>query len=79
MTDDAIQYEHLTPTQQDQARARFCNARRGDGYWYRLVGGSVLSRSRATEHSCTYPRCRCPLDHPGTPGWCAAGRGNRSQ
>lgn len=22
---------------------------------------------------CSYPDCRCPLDDPGTPGWCAKG------
>lgn len=26
---------------------------------------------------CRYPDCRCPFDHPGTPGWCAKGLSTR--
>lgn len=41
-------FEALTARQQDQARARFFNARTGDGYRYELLpDGSVLCRRRA--------------------------------
>lgn len=36
-------------------------------------GGKSASNDGLDAAACTYPACKCPMDHPGTPGWCAQG------
>lgn len=44
-----LEFAALTPTQQNQANARFMDARNGDGYLYELdISGEVLCRQRTT-------------------------------
>lgn len=68
----------LTESQKDCARAMFFDARPQDGYWYLLVDGRVFSRNRQAQTTCFYPDCRCPLDAPADPDWCARGLPHRS-
>jgi hypothetical protein len=35
--------------------------------------GSSEGLGAGAEARCRYPDCCCPLDDPGTPGWCARG------
>jgi hypothetical protein len=33
----------------------------------------IVNVRKLSGELCSYPRCNCPSDHPGTPGWCMRG------